>query len=106
MVKPVATRFSLALGLLVLAPLLGGCGSATVRVVAKDGASGRIELRGAAERMHEMTDEYLRRECAGDYTVLDETPSDGDTWRVDYRCEHETQRGAQALVVFSSRGSL
>ncbi|GEM_PF-4064414 len=71
---------------LVLA-LTAACGGSSVRVVARTGAHGQIALSGSSEHVHEAADAFLRKECKGDYTVLDESPSEQGEWKISYRCE-------------------
>ncbi len=78
---------SFALPLALVVALTAACGGSSVRVLARTGAHGQIALSGSSEHVHEAADEFLRKECKGDYTVLDESPNDQGEWKISYSCD-------------------
>lgn len=79
------SRALLALPFLLI--LSQACGGSSVRVVARTGTHGQIALTGSSEHVHEAADEFLRKECNGEYTVLDEAPTEQGEWKISFRCE-------------------
>ena len=82
-----STARLLVTALALLFVLCEACGGSSVRVVARAGQKGQIALSGSSEHVHQAVDEFLRKECNGEYTVLDESPNDQGEWKISYRCE-------------------
>jgi hypothetical protein len=93
----------LPVALVALVALTEACGGSAVRVVARTGQKGQIALSGSSEHVHEAVDEFLRKECNGEYTVLDESPSDQGEWKISYRCETGVRdQQAQSVTLTTS----
>jgi hypothetical protein len=70
-------------------------------MVTRTGAAGQIALSGSSEHVHEAADEFLRKECKGDYTLLDESPNDQGEWKISFRCETSVANPQARIVVMS-----
>lgn len=69
--------------------LAGACGG-SVQVLERSPAAGAIAVTGSVDAVRSAADRYMRQHCSNGYTLLDEEPTSGGSWRMKYRCNEAT----------------